>query len=230
MYKESDLSDPVVNYFLKKGYTVKCEVKNCDIVAKKDNELIIIELKKNLNITLLYQALERQKITSLVYIAVVRKKYKEIKKMKQLVKQLGLGLMLVDINSPNDLQIVLEPLNIKKRVSKKRKYIEKEIENRKLNINKGGVTKQKIFTAYFENSIKIAIILNKEGFKTSKELKNIYNCSENTYSILYNNQYKWFQKGEKRGEYGISQKGKEALFKKEYIKIIKFYEKEIYNM
>ena len=45
-FKESDLYSPVCNYFTELGYDVQAEVKSCDLIAKKDSEIIIAELKK----------------------------------------------------------------------------------------------------------------------------------------------------------------------------------------
>ena len=45
--KETDLYNPIKVFFEAKGYEVKAEVTDCDVVAlKKDEEPIIIELKK----------------------------------------------------------------------------------------------------------------------------------------------------------------------------------------
>src|SRR5699024_7317203 len=70
----SNLYMPVQAYFEKLGYTFQAEVNDCDVVAYKDDSLVIIELKLNLNITLLMQAAKRQKITNDVYIAIERPK------------------------------------------------------------------------------------------------------------------------------------------------------------
>ena len=44
--KETDLYNPIKVFFEAKGYEVKAEVTDCDVVAlKKDEEPIIIELK-----------------------------------------------------------------------------------------------------------------------------------------------------------------------------------------
>ena len=51
--KESDLYLPIKHFLNNLGYEVKGEIKECDIVAKKGDDLIIIELKLTLNITLL---------------------------------------------------------------------------------------------------------------------------------------------------------------------------------
>lgn len=44
--KESDLYQPIKEYLDSLGYDTKGEVKDCDITAIKDDELIVVELKK----------------------------------------------------------------------------------------------------------------------------------------------------------------------------------------
>jgi hypothetical protein len=80
-------------------YTVYAEVKNHDILAVKDNETISIEMKKSFNATLLMQAVQRQKTSDGVYIAiphpgknVFQKKWHKI---IYLIKRLELGLIVV---------------------------------------------------------------------------------------------------------------------------------------
>jgi hypothetical protein len=61
--KETDLYFPLKYYLEKQGYTVNSEVHNCDIVARKNDELVIIELKKHFSVSLLAQVLIRKQIT-----------------------------------------------------------------------------------------------------------------------------------------------------------------------
>ena len=49
---EKELFPPVRDLFVKRGYKVNAEVRDCDVTATKDDEFIIIELKKNLSRTL----------------------------------------------------------------------------------------------------------------------------------------------------------------------------------
>jgi len=42
---ETDLFPPIKKHLEASGYTVRAEVRDCDITAFKDDELIIIELK-----------------------------------------------------------------------------------------------------------------------------------------------------------------------------------------
>jgi len=72
---EVDLYEPIQQYFFKQGYIVHAEVNDCDIVAIKEEELIIIELKTSLTIDLLIQATKRQRLTKNVYIAIPKPTY-----------------------------------------------------------------------------------------------------------------------------------------------------------
>ena len=68
--KETDLYNPIKVFFEAKGYEVKAEVTDCDVVAlKKDEEPIIIELKKSLSFDFLIQGIDRQGISDNVYLA-----------------------------------------------------------------------------------------------------------------------------------------------------------------
>ena len=71
--KESDLYPPVRLFLEGQGYEVKGEVKNCDVVAVRDDEEpVVVELKLTLNLDLLVQAIARLALTQNVYVAVPR--------------------------------------------------------------------------------------------------------------------------------------------------------------
>ncbi len=212
--KEVDLFEPVKKYLEANNYTVRAEVKNCDITATKNDELIIIELKLNINISLLIQAADRQRITDAVYVAVPRKIIKNRKRWKKtlhVLRRLELGLLLVDIESNiNPVEIIFHPLKFqRKKIKQRKRVIIKEIENRSKNLNIGGSNKRKIITAYRENAIQIAVYLNELGAKAPKVLRK-FGCGKKTTSILYNNFYGWFARIE-HGIYDISAKGKREL-------------------
>ena len=71
-FQEKDLYEPVKNMLEENGYEVKGEIKNCDIAAVKNGELIVVELKKAFNLKLVYQLLERQSFSKYVYAAIAR--------------------------------------------------------------------------------------------------------------------------------------------------------------
>ena len=71
-YKESDMYAPIRDLLAGQGFTVRGEVKGCDISAIRDEALWIIEMKLHANITLIYQAMARQDATGWVFIAIPR--------------------------------------------------------------------------------------------------------------------------------------------------------------
>lgn len=113
--KEEDLYPPVKEYFESLGYKVNGEVRSCDMTALKDEELIIVELKKNLTVSLLTQAVIRQRTADLVYIAIPKpKKFRFNAKWKDtlhLLRRLELGLIVVDIKKGiSTVEVVQEPV------------------------------------------------------------------------------------------------------------------------
>ena len=71
---EVDMYQPVKVLLTDQGYTVYGEVKHCDVVALKGDELLIVELKQSLNMDLLLQAAKRLRLTSQVYVAILKPK------------------------------------------------------------------------------------------------------------------------------------------------------------
>src|SRR5690625_4361698 len=167
---ETDLYEPIQNYFYSLGYEVQAEVNDCDVVAFKDDSLIIIELKLNLNITLLMQAANRQKLTPDVYIAIPRPKIslrrRRWRELVHLIRRLELGLILVSFEGRKpSIDVVHEPGSFDRkrsmRQSKKgRDKLMKEMLSRRSNHNIGGSNNVTTMTAYKEISIQIAFYLD----------------------------------------------------------------------
>lgn len=223
---EVDLYKPIQNLLKKQGYEVRGEVKNCDIAAVKEDSLVIVELKLNLNVDLLLQATKRQKLTDEVYVAIPRPKNFRSKRWNevcQLVKRLELGLIVVSFTaSRKRAEVVFEPTAFSGKVRKnnrKREAILKEVNGRSGDYNLGGSNKTKIMTAYKESCIHIASLLEKHGPLSPKKLKEL-GTSEKTPSILTKNYYGWFDRV-KRGTYVINKKGMEEL--KEHRDLVEYY-------
>src|SRR2546426_11853034 len=99
---ESDLY-PAVKAFLEgQGYSVKAEVRGCDVVATRgDDPPVIVELKLTFSLALLLQGVDRLSLTDRVYLAVARPRswrapgsvYR--REVRALCRRLGLGLMTV---------------------------------------------------------------------------------------------------------------------------------------
>ncbi|MCQ6267622.1 DUF2161 family putative PD-(D/E)XK-type phosphodiesterase [Fictibacillus sp. WQ 8-8] len=216
---ETDLYEPVRDFFMEKGFEVYGEVNHCDIVVVKEDELIIVELKLNLNVELLVQATNRQRLTDFVYIAIPRPKYKLRSKKWQdtlhLIRRLELGLLLVSFpKSGPVVETILSPgafdrLKSQQRYKKKRTKLLEEIKGRNGDYNVGGSNKKKLMTAYKENCIQIAFLLDQLGQLSPKALREL-GTGAKTLSILNKNYYGWFEKIA-RGMYGVSEKGKKEM-------------------
>ena len=216
--KEEDLYRPVKEFFENHGYKVNGEVKHCDVTAVKDDELIIIELKKSLNIELLIQGLKRQKLSRDVYIAIPKtkktQKRKELNDIIYLLRRIELGLLLVDVDK-NKVEMIIEPKPVDMEMSRKRNkkranILVNEINKRTMDLNTGGCTGKKLVTVYKEQAIMIACILEKYGELRPAEVRKYGGDDKKTPSILKRNFYKWFESVD-GGKYKLTQKGSKEL-------------------
>tara|TARA_R110001583_G_scaffold2536_10_gene18316 strand:+ start:43944 stop:44636 length:693 start_codon:yes stop_codon:yes gene_type:complete len=213
--KESDLYLPIKHFLNNLGYEVKGEIKECDIVAKKGDDLIIIELKLTLNITLLLQSMDRFSLAETVYIAIpkqatmFRNKSKQVKK---LIARLGLGLIVVDMQQTQQyVEVIHDPKDYTPRKNKRKQAaLLKEFSLRQGDTQKGGSTrKQAGLTAYRQRCIRVADYLFQTTSASGAEIKKAINEPQAT-QFLSNNYYDWFNKVE-RGIYALSEKGKSEL-------------------
>ena len=228
-FKETDLYEPIRAFLEEEGYQVQAEVKDCDIAAMKDGQLVIVELKKAFNLKLVYQGLERQSLTEQVFVAIPRPKKgqreKAWKDMLKLLKRLELGLLTVALDSPlHTVDVVLEPSDsIAWKNRKKREKVQAELEQRQVDGNVGGMTRRKIMTAFREKSIRLACMLEREGQISTASLRE--RGLEDYIGIFVKNYDKWFKRVEK-GVYALSEKGREALENEDYAKAVAFYRNE----
>ncbi len=226
---ETDLSNPIRDFLIKRGYTVRSEVNNCDIAAVKENELLVVELKRSFNATLLIQAAKRQRVANAVYIGIPMPKTgifsRQWKDLCYLVRRLELGLLVVSfLKSGPKVEVIFDPkpfdCNKSRRLSqKKREGIILEINSRHGDLNTGGSTRQKIMTAYKENAVQILCYLYKYGPLSIKQLKEL-GTGPKTSSILQNNFYGWFDRVTK-GVYQLTSEGNRSLT--DYPELVTYY-------
>lgn len=213
--KESDLYLPLKQYLEAQHYDVKAEIKECDVVAVRDDEApVIIELKLSLNLDVILQCVERLSLSDKVYIGIPAqcKSYKKRKKQTiKLLKILGLGLILIDTTSSTSIDVVMDPSEYTPRKStQKQARLLKEFEKREGDPNLGGMAKKKgVFTTYRQKALKIAQYLENHGAsKASVLAKEIQEPKAR--AIMYDNHYGWFDKVS-RGVYDLSPHGKEEM-------------------
>lgn len=213
---ETDLYRPLQVYLSAQGYTVRGEVKHCDVAAVKGEDLIVIEMKLTLNLGVVAQAVRRQQMTDSVYVAVPRppnyaRWMRQMRGVFRVLKRLELGLMLVALR-PNrpPVEVVFHPLPFEKRKRRAgRMAIIEEIGKRTGDFNLGGSTRRALITAYRENAIQIACYLADAGALQPRQLRAL-GTGPKTLAILRMNVYGWFTRVD-RGLYAIAPKGREAL-------------------
>jgi hypothetical protein len=211
--KEVDLYPSIKAFFEARGYEVQGEVKHCDVVAKKpdQDELIIIELKTSPNLSLLVQATERQAISEFVYIAIPEKKYRRShwRGIQRVVKQLGLGLLVVSSSKLGDtVNEFFQPTPMRRTVARKRNAVTKEMNARFSSYNTGGITGTELMTAYRQNAVLIACYLNHLGASSAASMT-LLGAPSNTRDIMASNHYGWFERVS-RGIYQLTELGHEA--------------------
>jgi len=212
--RETDLYEPIRDYLTANGYQVQAEVKGCDVVAQKGKELVVVELKLKFTTRLLVQAIDRQKITDAVYVALpgpYRPRARRWRDIKRLLRRLELGLLVVTNTSGSyRVELVFHPLPFRrqKRSSRKRAVI-RETAARSGDHNRGGSTRKPIITAYRESVIHIACCLDRLGPSTPRRLRELGTGAKTT-SILSSNFYGWFRRVD-RGVYELTPVGKESL-------------------
>lgn len=98
---ETELYAPVKKFWEERGYVVRGEVQHCDLVAMRDGEMIVVELKRGFSVPLLVQGIDRQRLTDRVYMAIElpqrgraphRLQWSEVRRLCEL---LSLGLLTV---------------------------------------------------------------------------------------------------------------------------------------
>lgn len=227
--RESDLSRPLRTFLEANGYSVRSEVMSCDMVATKDDEIVVIELKRSLTLQLLAQAAQRQRITDSVYVAVPAPKksihVREWRKLTHLLRRLELGLILVDIGATrSQVEIIFHPAPFERKKQKaRRRAIIREIAGRTGDYNEAGSTRRKLVTAYREQAIHVACCLERLGPTSPKEIRALGACPK-TLSILRGNFYGWFERVA-HGTYALTAQGQTALV--EYAHIAEHYRRAV---
>ena len=214
--QESDLYSPLKCYLEDQGYEVKSEVNHCDVVAVRSGESpLIIELKLNLNLTILLQAVDRLKLSNTVYIgipkglAVIKKQRKKVVK---LIRMLGLGLLTIDPYAKiGAVDILCDPKEYKPRqVKKKSQRLLQEFQDLTGDPNVGGSTSHGgRMTAYRQKALAISQYLLIHGESKAAIVARAIE-EPKTRTILYDNVYGWFERLGK-GYYKLSPRGKTEI-------------------
>jgi hypothetical protein len=199
---ETDLYLPVKRHLESQGYTVKAEVKGCDVVALRGAELpVIVELKQSMSLALFYQAVDRLAVAEHVYVAVARPKRGVSADATKLCRRLGLGLIVV--TAAGSVEVLADPVAYAPRPNlKKRGMLLKEFNTRQGDPNIGGSTRTPLMTAYRQDALKCLEYLKTTGPSRPRDVKAATKV-DRAATILRDNVYAWFQKVD-RGIYDLA--------------------------
>lgn len=211
---ETDLYPPVKAFLEGQGYAVKGEIGRCDIVAVRGSEdPIVVEMKTRFSLDLVFQAVERLAVTDKVYVAIEHGRKtlwtRRSKDILRLCRSLGVGLLTV--HADRDLvEPRLDPGPHQRRVNKKRKErLLREFSRRVGDPTVGGSTRQPIMTAYRQDALRCARLLDKEG-PTKLQVLRASAGVERAGAIMRRDVYGWFERVT-RGVYGLTPNGEKAL-------------------
>jgi hypothetical protein len=216
---EADLY-PAVKVFLEGlGYDVKAEVRGCDVVAIRGEEPpVIVELKLAFSLSLVLQGVDRLTMTDRVYLAVGRPRGRRGRRhsvlrrdVRDLCRRLGLGLMTVAPGSSAAcVEVVLDPAPYRpRRRTANLTHLLGEHARRVGDPNRGGVTRTPIVTAYRQEALRCAILIERGGRASLKALRET-GLVPNAPRILQRDVYGWFRRLQ-RATYALTDRARQDI-------------------
>ena len=211
--KEADLYTPVKRFLESQRYDVKGEVRDCDVVAMREGETVIIELKLVLNLDVILQAVDRLAVTPNVYIGVPRR-CRALKtrrrSLHKLLRMLGLGLLVVGPGEgASSVAALLDPAEYRPRKSKaRRERLLAEFVKRVGDPNVGG-TRGRIMTVYRQTALQIGAFLRDHGPTKAAHVARTLGVP-NARALLYQDVYGWFERASV-GIYDLSPRGRREI-------------------
>ncbi|OWA34638.1 hypothetical protein B9G55_15575 [Saccharibacillus sp. O16] len=219
---ETELYPPLKAFFEARGYTVKSEVRHCDLLGYREGEdrPLIVEMKKTFTLELLLQGTDRQRLGGSVYLAVQRNRTKKgahnqrFSEIAQICMRLGLGLIVVTFYQTKApfVEVLCEASTEEAAPRKsgiRAKRLRDEFDARSGDHNIGGSTQRKIVTAYREQALKVARQLWMFGEASPVQLKEASGVGKAAL-IVRDNHYGWFERVV-RGRYRLTEAGLAAL-------------------
>lgn len=208
--READLYPPVKAYLQRQGYDVKGEVGPADVVARRGDDLIVVELKLGFSLALFHQGIARLSVTDHVYIAVpAGGRTKAQKANVSLARRLGLGVMTVRARD-GFVEVLADPGPYAPRKSrKKHTRLLRAFDRLQGDPNAGGATRHGIVTGYRQDAVRCARFLAVHGASKGAKVKEWAEVPHAT-RIMADDHYGWFQRVE-RGVYDLTPAGRKGL-------------------
>ena len=216
---EADLYPAVKAFLEAQGYDVKAEVRGCDVVATRGAEPpVIVELKLAFSLTLVLQGVDRLGLTDRVYLAVSRPRGRRGRRgsvlrrdVRDLCRRLGLGLITVAPGrSAGCVEVIVEPVPYRpRRRAAALTRLLGEHARRVGDPNRAGVTRTPIVTAYRQEALRCAIIIERGGQASLKALRET-GLVPNASKILQRDVYGWFRRLQ-RATYALTDRARQDI-------------------
>ena len=208
--KEADLYAPVKAFLQRQGYEVKGEVGAADVVGRRGDDLVIVELKLGFSLALFHQAMDRAVITDDVYVAVpAGGKGKALRNNVKLARRLGLGVLTVRTRD-GFVEALADPgPYAARKVARKKKAMLRAFDRLEGDPNAGGATRHGIVTGYRQDALKCARFLAVHGASRGAKVAEWAEVPTAT-RIMADDHYGWFTRVE-RGVYDLTDAGRKGL-------------------
>jgi hypothetical protein len=213
--KESELYEPMKQYFLEQGAKVHAEVRGNDMVVIQDELYFGIELKKTFNLELVFQLLRRRGLFHGQYGVIEVKKGTFHNKTQALMLLSALGFGLYGVEFLKNKPKVMLLLQCSKREDsiffkgKTRLRMISEISSRFIEYGDGGVNTGGALSSYRQRALYALWLIQKKSSVSPKDL-NLSFSSQSAGSLLQDNFYGWFLR-KQRGCYIATDAGLQAL-------------------
>jgi hypothetical protein len=210
MPREADLYPPIKAYLQRQGYEVKGEVGPVDVVGRRGDDLVVVELKLGFSLALFHQGIERLLTTDHVYLAVpAGGKDKALKANVKLARRAGLGVLTVRLRDGH-VEVLADPGPYAARQSKKKKTrLLRAFERLQGDPNDGGATRHGIITGYRQDALRCARFLAVHGPSKGAKVKEWAEVPQAT-QIMAADHYGWFTRVS-RGVYDLTDLGRKGL-------------------
>lgn len=209
---ETSLYLPIKRFLEARGFTVKGEIGDCDLVAlspEAEPLVIIGEMKLSFNLELVLQAVDRASACDEVWLAARasrRGKGRESdSRFRNLCRRLGFGMLAV--SEGGEVSVLVSPVSpMPRKDPRRRARLVAEHTRRLGDPAVGGASRVPIMTAYRQQALACAAALA-AGPRRPRDLRG---RAPDAGKILMNNVYGWFIRTE-RGVYALTPAGLEAL-------------------
>ncbi len=189
------------------GYSVKGEVRGCDVVGVRGTEPpVVVELKRGFSLALVLQGIDRLALTDRVYLA-VGERPRRLREVRRLCQRLGCGLLVVG----RGVEVVLDPRPYPPRGATRRTAWGVGEPARRVGDPTAGGSSTRVprVTAYRQEAMRCAHLLASHGPMSLAAMR-VAADVPNAGRIVQKDYYGWFQRVG-RATYAITPEGLRGL-------------------